>query len=70
MSNAFDQMHPNDQRKLVDGLTDYVNDGAERRRIAADQRHAELVGRLDLLFAALAAGMRAAADVLDRGPRR
>ncbi len=69
MTNAFNEMHPNDQRDWLDTVKEHAA-GTRAREDAADRRTEAVIGRLDLLLGAFAAGARAFADTIDRGPRR
>lgn len=59
MTDRFGHLNERDERELVNQVWHYVN--------KADERHQQLLNRFDLLISAFAAGMRAAADALDRG---
>jgi hypothetical protein len=70
MNNAFNEKHPQDQNAWLDKVEHFVGDGADERDRAAEQRHTEIVGYLNLFTTAMAAGARAFADAIERGPRR
>ncbi len=70
MGERFGNLNDQQERHLVDLLFDYIGNGADDRAKAAERRHNELLARVDTLLAALSAGMRAAAQVLDSGRRR
>lgn len=61
MTSSFGNLDDRDQRELVNKVWAFAD--------KAEERHQQILDRFDLLIGAFAAGMRAAADALDRGRR-
>lgn len=68
MGDRFGGLDARQENDLVTEVWNWVIN-AERREESAERRHKELVGKVDAFTGALAAGMRAFADALDRARR-
>jgi hypothetical protein len=68
MGERFGNLSDQQEHDLVTEVWNWVI-GEQRREEAAERRHKEIVGKADALMDAMAAGMRAFADALDRARR-